>query len=120
MNAGTSAVTARQNVTGFETSVVFNLNGWLGAEANASGYYKTLEILNVGTFGFHDYAIMGGPRFNFSPAFFHGLIGIDHLRGSTNFFQMNGSPSDTALAAAFGGGMQWRISRQLAVRTSAD
>ena len=120
LNVGTTAVSNRQNVTGLESSMVFNLNGWLGGEANVSGYYKTVEILNVGTFGFHDYAIMGGPRFRLSPAFFHGLIGIDHVTGSTNFFQVSGPPSNTALAAAFGGGVQWKISRQLALRTSAD
>jgi opacity protein-like surface antigen len=120
INAGTSAVTNRQNATGLESSVVLNLNGWLGGEANVSAYYKKIEILNVGTFGFHDYAIMGGPRFNLTPAFFHALIGIDHVTGSANFFQTSGSPSDNALAAAFGGGVQWKISRPLALRVSAD
>lgn len=120
MNVGMTAVTNRQNVAGFESSVVYNFNGWLGGEANLSGYYKILEIQNVGNFGFHDYAIMGGPHLNLSPAFFHVLVGIDHVAGSTNFFQTSGSSSDNALAAAFGGGVQWKISRALALRVSAD
>jgi hypothetical protein len=120
MNAGTSALANRQNLSGFESSVAYNVNRWLAGEANFGGYYKTIQILNVGTYGFHDYTIMGGPRFNIRKAFFHGLVGMDHLAGSTNFYETGASASDNVLAAALGGGVQWKFSRQLALRTSAD
>jgi opacity protein-like surface antigen len=120
LNAGTSALTSRQNLNGFESSAVINVNRWLAAEGNVSAYYKSLQILNVGTFGFHDYAFMGGPRFNVRKMFLHGLVGVDHLAGSTNFFATSASSSDNAIAAAVGGGVQWKVSRMLAVRTSAD
>jgi hypothetical protein len=120
LNAGTSALASRQNVVGFEGSVAVHLNTWLAGEGNFGGYYKTLTILNVGTFGFHDYMAMGGPRFNISKAFVHALVGIDHMTGSANFYGVNGSASANVLAGAVGGGVQWNVSRQFALRTSAD
>jgi hypothetical protein len=120
LNAGTSALASRQNVVGFEGSVAVHVNTWIAGEGSFGGYYKTLTILNVGTFGFHDYMAMGGPRFNVRKAFFHALVGIDHMTGSANFYGVNGSASSNVLAGAGGGGVQWNISRQLALRTSAD
>jgi opacity protein-like surface antigen len=120
LNAGTSGLASRQNVSGFEGSVAVHANNWLAGEASFSGYYKTLDVLNVGTFSFHDYAVMAGPRVNMRKAFFHLLLGIDHLAGSNNFYAIGASSSDNSLAVAAGGGVQWNISRQLALRTSAD
>lgn len=120
LNAGTSGLASRQNLSGFEGSVTIHANSWLAGEASFSGYYKTLNILNVGTFAFHDYAAMAGPRVNMRKAFFHLLAGIDHLAGSKNFYATGASSSDNSLAVAAGGGVQWNISRQLALRTSAD
>lgn len=120
LNAGTSGLTSRQNVAGFEGSVSINVNRWLAGEANFGAYYKTLNILNVGTFAFHDYTAMAGPRFMMRKAFFHALGGIDHLSGSTNFYATGATSSANTLAGAAGGGVQWNISRHLALRTSAD
>lgn len=119
LNAGTSGLTSRQNVVGFEGSVALHVNTWIAGEANFSGYYKTLTIVNVGTFGFHDYMAMAGPRVNMHKFFFHVLGGIDHLSGVTNFYSVATS-SNNVLAGAGGGGVQWNVSRQLALRTSAD
>jgi opacity protein-like surface antigen len=99
---------------------VVNVNRRIGAEGNFGGYYKTIQILNVGTFGFHDYVAMGGARFNVSKIFLHGLIGIDHLSGSSNFFAAGATASDNAIAAAMGGGVQWKVARHVAIRASAD
>jgi len=119
MNAGTSGLASRQSVIGFEGSVSINANRWLAGEANFGGYYKTIDIINVATVNYHDYSAMAGPRFNLHKAFFHALVGIDHLAGSTNFYAAT-TPHDNALAAAVGGGVQWSVTRQFALRTSAD
>jgi hypothetical protein len=119
LNAGTNALTSRQNVVGFEGSVAVHVNTWIAGEANLSGYYKTLTIVNVGTFGFHDYMAMAGPRLNMHKAFFHVLGGIDHLSGVTNFYSVATS-SNNVLAGAAGGGVQWNVARHLALRASAD
>ncbi len=96
-----------------------HVNTWIAGEANLSGYYKTLTIVNVGTFGFHDYMAMAGPRLNMHKAFFHVLGGIDHLSGVTNFYSVAKS-SNNVLAGAAGGGVQWNVARHLALRASAD
>lgn len=128
LNAGTGGLSARQNVVGFEGSVVVHVTTLLAGEASVGGYYKTLNIVPTGTFAFHNYTLMGGPRFNIRKAFFHALVGIDHLPCNAVFYAPNGassctttpSYSDNVLAGAGGGGVQWNISRQLALRTSAD
>jgi opacity protein-like surface antigen len=120
LNAGTSGLASRQNVVGFEGSVALHVNRFLAGEANFGGYYKTLTIVNVGSFAFHDYMAMAGPRFNLRKAFFHALVGMDHLAGSANFYATSGTSSDNSLAGTGGGGVQWNISRHLALRTSAD
>ena len=119
LNAGTNALTSRQNVVGFEGSVAVHVNTWIAGEANVSGYYKTLTIVNVGTFGFHDYMAMAGPRLNMHKAFFHVLGGIDHLSGVSSFYSVATS-SNNVLAGAAGGGVQWNVARHLALRASAD
>lgn len=120
LNAGTSGLASRQSVSGLEGSVAIHVNRWIAGEANVGAYYKTLQIINVGTFGFHDYVMMAGPRVNFHKAFFHALVGMDHLAGSTNFYALNGTGTDNALSGAVGGGVQWNVTRQFALRTSGD
>jgi opacity protein-like surface antigen len=120
LNAGTNGLTTRQSISGVEASVSVHINPWLAGEANLGAYYKTLQILNVGTFPYHDYTMMGGPRVNFHRMFVHALVGIDHLAGSANFYSVNTATSDNALAGAVGGGVQWSVTRQFAVRASGD
>lgn len=120
LNAGTSGLASRQNVSGLEGAVDIHINRWLAGEANLGAYYKTLQIINVGTFGFHDFLMMGGPRMNIHKAFVHALVGMDHLAGSANFYAVNSTAKDNALAAAVGGGVQWNITRQFALRASGD
>ncbi len=120
LNAGTSGLTARQNLNGFEGAVAVHANKWLAGEIDLSSYYKTIKILNVGTFAFRDYAGMAGPRVNISKLFLHVLAGIDHLSGSTNFYAAGTSAKSNVLAGAGGGGVQWNVSRHVALRVSGD
>ena len=120
LNAGTNGLTTRQSISGIEASVSVHINPWLAGEANLGAYYKTLQIISVGTFPYHDYTMMGGPRVNFHRMFVHALVGIDHLAGSANFYSVNSTTSDNALTGAVGGGVQWSVTRQFAVRASGD
>ncbi len=120
MNAGTGALANRQSVGGFESSVAYNVNHWLAAEGSANGYYKTINIIGEGTFGFHDYLLAAGPRLTVRKVFVHGLIGMDHLANNIYFDGLGPSPSNNALAVELGGGVQWKVARHLGVRTSAD
>jgi hypothetical protein len=120
MNAGTDGLANRQNVNGFESSVAYNVNRWLAAEGNVAAYYKTITILNVGTFGFHNFLVAGGPRLTVRKVFIHGLIGMDHLANNLYFDGAGPSSGNTVLAAELGGGVQWKVARHIGVRTSAD
>ena len=78
MNAGTDSLASRQNVGGFDSSVDYNVNRWLAAEGNLAAYYKTINIIGVGTYGFNDYLVAGGPRLTVRKVFIHALVGMDH------------------------------------------
>jgi hypothetical protein len=120
MNAGTDGLANRQNVGGFESSVAYNVNRWLAAEGNVAAYYKTINIIGVGTFGFHDYLLAGGPRVNVRKVFIHTLVGMDHLASNTYFDGFGPSSGNNVLAAELGGGVQWKVARHIGLRTSAD
>lgn len=120
LNAGTSGLATRQSISGVEASVSVHVNRWLAGEANLGAYYKTLQIISLGTFPYHDYVMMGGPRVNFHKMFVHALVGMDHLAGSTNFYATSATAKDNALAGAVGGGVQWNVTRQFALRASGD
>ena len=122
LNFDTNGLSSRQSFNGWESSVAVNANRWLAAEGSISGYYKSysfdLTALGLGRLksNVHDHSFMAGPRINFQPAFFHVLLGIEHLTATAVGY----SASENSFAAAFGGGAQWKIARQWAVRASAD
>jgi len=102
--------------------VALHVNRWLAAEGSISGYYKNysfdLTALGLGRLqtNVHDLDFLGGPRINFLPMFFHALVGIEHLTANG----LGYSAAENSFAGAVGGGGQWRINRQWAVRASAD
>lgn len=121
MNAGTSGLSARQNLSGVDASVDVHINRWIAGELDGGAYFKTLNIVGVGTFPYHSFMGMAGPRINIRKMFFHALGGIDHLAGSGNFYSVGTTAlSNNALAGGGGGGVQWNVTRKLALRTSAD
>lgn len=107
LNLDTNGLSSRQSANGWEATVTGNFNRRIGVEGDFSGYYKTYFDV-----GIHDYGFLAGPRINFRPAFIHALIGGDHLSAL--------SVSQDSFAGAFGGGVEWPVSRRWAVRTSAD
>jgi opacity protein-like surface antigen len=129
LNADTNnlATPSRQSANGWEASFSWNYNKWFALEGDVGGYYKT-EAVNTANLGLDlgivnlkvsDYGYLGGPRFNFRPVFFHALVGGDHLTGSVPSV-VSGSASQDSFAAAFGGGVEWRVASHWAVRGSAD
>jgi hypothetical protein len=113
----TNGLNSRQNANGWEASVATRLLGPWALEADGAGYYKTISAGGT-PLHLNDYSIMAGPRFNFPKgAFAHALIGMDRLQGNLDGF---GSASQNGFAAAFGGGIQLRVTRIVSFRTSAD
>jgi hypothetical protein len=125
-NIDTNGLTSRQSINGWEASVSGNFNKWFAVEADVAGYYKTYPV-NLTQYGLGivdvkvtDYSYGAGPRINIRPFFVHALLGGDHLTGSAVVSAVGYSKSQDGLAGAFGGGIEWPVSRRLAVRASAD
>jgi membrane-associated protease RseP (regulator of RpoE activity) len=124
LNLDVNDLGPRESANGWEASVSGNLNRWLAIEGSVAGYYKTYTVdLNfitpgLGTFDIkaRDYSYLAGPRFNFRPVFVHALVGGDHLSGSA----LGISASQDGFAAAFGGGVEWKVAPQWAIRGSGD
>jgi len=120
LNVDTNGLSSRQSANGWEASVSGNFNKRFAVEGDVSGYYKTfpvfLGLVVPGGVSVHDYGFLGGPRINFRPVFFHALLGADRLTGSA----VGVSASQNGFAGAFGGGVQWKVGPQWAVRASGD
>ncbi len=111
---------ARTSASGFEMSASGNFNKWFALETDFSAYFQQLRDGGgpAGTFSY-----MAGPRINFvrnhhaiDPLFLHFQLGFQHLIGS----DFGSSVSDTAIASAFGGGLEWKLSSRLSARASVD
>jgi hypothetical protein len=106
---------SRQSASGWEVSFSLNTTKWVAWESDLSGYYKTKKVYGQ-TLGVNDHSFASGPRLNLRPLFVHALLGVDHLKGSA----IGTTLSQDSIAGAFGGGVQWRLTSHLAVRSSVD
>lgn len=127
---------------GFETSIVGNLNRYVGLKGDLSGHFKSEEATAT-------FTPVGGPaitqNFNVKARLWnvlggievkgrnesavtpwvHGLAGIAHgtidfSATNTPFGNLSESTSDTGFAAAFGGGLDIRAGNRVSVRASGD
>ncbi len=110
------------NLNGWNASVSGNLNSWFGLAGDFSGYYASPEsrILSLAIAvgpeqSKHMYLL--GPRFTYRRLgrivpFTHVLVGRAH--SSTGLFGLN--LSNSAFAAAVGGGIDIPLTRAIAIR----
>ena len=115
VNIDTNGLTSRQSANGWEASIAGSFSRWFAVEGDFGGFYKTYSEAGVEV-KVTDYFFAGGPRINVRPLFIHALIGGDHLTGSSS----GESLSQDSFAGAFGGGVEWPVSRRLAVRGGVD
>ncbi len=100
------------NANGWDTSLTGNLNRWFGVAADFSGAYKSQNGVS-----FNNYTYTFGPvvswrhNENFTP-FAHFLAG--GFRSSTAFGGLSGSSNGFAMM--FGGGVDVKATRRVAVR----
>jgi hypothetical protein len=126
-NASSSALdnVTRPNFHGWEGSLEGKLAPFIGIVTDFSGHYGTQTItefppsgpFNISITG-HEYELLFGPRISvpvgkFTP-FGEFFVGLAHV--SSNGF----SPTNTSWATAFGGGMDYRLVRLVAVRVEGD
>lgn len=131
------------NFSGWNGAVQANFNRWAGVAADFSGHYGTpvtisaqaqTILMNNGITGIPpkatSYSYLFGPvvssRHDRFTLFGHALFGANDLSatlksGSVKGFAIPGlTASDTAFAAAFGGGADSRIAENLAFRVQGD
>jgi len=100
------------NLYGWNGAVTENLNKWFGGTADFSGWYAHPNSVNVSAHTF-----MFGPHFAYRKAgaftpFAHVLLG--GIRASQGYVGI--SQDATKFAAAFGGGIDIKVHRNVAVR----
>lgn len=113
-----------ENLSGWEATVFFKSGHRLGAAADFSGNYgsSTLTSPAYGTVVTHThlYTYLVGPQMSwpgrFSP-FVRVLVGAAHESQSSNASAaLYDSPSGTSFAAAFGGGIDIKLTSRLSIR----
>jgi PDZ domain-containing protein/outer membrane protein with beta-barrel domain len=111
----------RQNYNGWETSFSMDLRRWIAAESDVSSYFQNFDLVSTGSttavnLNLRGYDFLVGPRVNFRPVFVHALFGIDRLSATAPSLHA----TQNKFASAAGGGVEWRFSRSLGLRMSAD
>ena len=116
----------RPNMNGWEASLEGKVLPWVGIVADLSGHYGQQSFTEptpggdvTGTVTGHETDVMFGPRLSFPIGKFRpfgeAMFGVGHVNTGQGI-----STSDTSLATAVGGGLDYRIIRILAVRAEAD
>lgn len=110
---------ANTNLYGWNGAVTENVNKWLGGTADFSGWYAHPSSVNVSAHTF-----MFGPHFAYRKAggftpFAHVLLG--GMRASERYLDSKTAPGGlsqaaTKFAAAFGGGIDIKVHKHVAVR----
>ena len=105
---------------GFDASVAGNLNEWLGLVADLGGQYVRLDDQGF-TETIRTHSALFGPRFSLRRGnrlvpFGQALFGVSHLKTQTNEFGGSLTFSDTSFGMALGGGLDVRMTENLAIR----
>jgi len=111
------------NYNGFNAGASYNFTRWLAAAVDVSGVYNSQPNTGSGPSNTHIYSYLFGPRIY--PVGHHKLTPYVHALFGISTFDFNapafgGSPafslSDNAFSFAIGGGIDWRITRHIAIR----
>jgi len=115
LNFDTQGLAGRLSLNGWEASAAFNLNRWIGAEADFSGHYKG-DCGGAAGLTCKDLSFMAGPRLTYRQnritAFAHGLFGGDN--GTLAYSGV--SVSDTPFCLAAGGGVDVAVANHISLR----
>jgi len=128
--APSGTFSTKNNFSGWNGELQYNVSPWLGAVADVSGHYGTPVSAIAGT-GLpaapmaQSYFFLFGPVVQHSTGslrpFVHALFGVNRLSSdagaATNFYGFAPvTVTDTAFAMALGGGVDWKVSKAFAVR----
>ena len=133
-NVGFGSV-GRLNSNGWNTGATAFINRWLGIEGNIAGlsHSESASLTSgtttvTGSASEKHYTFVFGPRVSFGQGrmspFVHGLFGFDRMSlsssGSVAGLSISADGTDTSLAAALGGGVEFGATKHLAVTTGFD
>lgn len=114
------------NLNGWNGSVAFNGNQWLGFLADFGGYYGTLDTsynYPAGVKAWADinmYSVMFGPKITLHRGaiepFVHGLFGYARLKAHYREEGESINDSENDFAMAFGGGVDVNLTDKIAIR----
>ena len=105
------------NANGWDASLTGNVNQWLGVTGDFGGTYKSATGGDL-----HFYTYTGGPVINLNHSgvvnpFVHALFGGARLGGSASGVGSGGTNGFTMM---YGGGVDVKMSRMLALRGQVD
>jgi len=106
------------NLHGWNASVTGYITDWFGIEGDFSGHYGSPSVygFDIPMIDINSHTFMGGPKFAYRSGavtpFAHFLIG--GARAATGAYGF--TVSDTALAAAVGGGIDINLNERIAIR----
>jgi opacity protein-like surface antigen len=132
-----SNANSRETAYGFDTSVTGFVNKSFGIEGNIDGHYKNKDFTVTQTVGtvtgttnvstrLSTYNFMAGPHVRFAgdnskvTPFVHGLLGANHSRVNATAFGDNIRDSETDFALKLGGGVDFDVHKNVAIRLAAD
>jgi hypothetical protein len=105
-------------LNGWDGSVTGNITKWFGVEGDVSGHYGSPKVFgfDVPFVDVSSYTFMAGPKLTYRSdkvaPFAHFLIGGAQARTKV----LGISVSDSALAAAIGGGIDINLNKSIAIR----
>ncbi len=109
------------NLNGWNSSIAFNANKYLGFVAEFGGYYGTVgyEERNMPPYSWADisiYSIMVGPKFTLRRGavapFVQGLLGYAHVKA----LELGETYSEDDMAMALGGGIDVSLNERMSLR----
>jgi opacity protein-like surface antigen len=105
-------------MNGWQASITENATDWLGLTQQFSGNYGTTDFPGAATH-FNTFSILSGPRLSYPglkgvTPFVHALFGYDQTTAELESTNLKATSSSYAMA--FGGGVDVKVSRGLAIR----
>jgi hypothetical protein len=114
------------NGLGWHASLDGTANSWVSAVFDFSGYYGSPNVQLAGLptaipINSSTYLYLFGPRFTYRrwerlAPFAEGLAGVSEFKFTASSVGLTNAVSSTSFAAAFGGGVDYKVSGWLAIR----
>lgn len=117
---------SRPSMNGWNASLEGKVLPWVGIVADLSGHYGSESFVELtpsgpvnATVSGHETDVMFGPRLAFSIGkfrpFAEAMFGVGHVNDGQAI-----STSDTSIATALGGGLDYKVIRIVALRVEGD